>query len=106
MLWDLEYNHVTNFAHQINRGCPKSTFETILGTAQMLNSDGFWVGFLKRPENYAICFRVTPWSSASIAAFLSILWASQSHLTSGLTFGKPRSRKRLKFRLFLMSPNT
>jgi hypothetical protein len=42
----------------------------------------------------------------SIAAFLSRLWASESHPTSKLTFGKPRSRKRRKPRLFFLCPNT
>jgi len=36
------------------------------------------VEFLKRPGSYADCLRLAPWSFASTAAFLSILWASES----------------------------
>jgi len=44
------------------------------------------------PHHLFICF-------GSVAAFFSRLWASESHPTSRLTFGKPRSRKRRNPRL-------
>jgi len=85
---------------QFERGCLKSRYACL--KKQLVDSKSYEKSKNSGAGGYP-CIAISAFRS--IAAFLSKLWAIESHPTSRLTLGRPRSRKRLNPRLFLSCPN-